>query len=118
MKVAILVNEDTAKKCTGHGCLKAYFNKADAFERYEGSPELMTFTHCGGDLEKKISRMMQYGVETVHLSSCMRSKNPEYEKIGKLLSQHFNVVGYTHGKKEGKETKTFYRSKIESNRTK
>ena len=33
-KIAVLVNEDTMQRCSCGGCLKAFMNKADSFERY------------------------------------------------------------------------------------
>ena len=99
MKIAILVREETALKCTGRGCLKAFQQRKDAFSRYkdEDELELLAFTHVGGDLDHKIKKMLKNGVETVHLSTCLRSKSPDYEELINRLSEHFNVVGYTHG---------------------
>lgn len=55
-KIAILVNEDTMQRCSCGGCLKAYMNKIDSFERYADEDiELVGFTHSGGDLEKKLA---------------------------------------------------------------
>lgn len=54
-KIAVLVNEDTMQRCSCGGCLKAFMNKADSFERYADEDiELVGFTHSGGDLAKKI----------------------------------------------------------------
>ena len=33
-KIAVIVNEDTMQRCSCGGCLKAYMNKVDSFERY------------------------------------------------------------------------------------
>ena len=55
-KIAVLVNEDTMQRCSCGGCLKAYMNKVDSFERYaDEDTELVGFTHSGGDLEKKLA---------------------------------------------------------------
>ncbi|MEG1254375.1 CGGC domain-containing protein [Clostridium sp.] len=105
MKIAILVREETMERCSCKGCLSAFYNKKDSFEGYGEDAELIAFTHVGGDLDHKISRMIENGVEVVHLSSCLRGKSEEYEEIGKRLSQYFHVVGYTHGSEVGK-TKT------------
>ena len=106
-KIAVLVNENTMEGCSCGGCLKAFVNKNDAFSRYEGEEiELIGFTHSGGNLDKKIASFQKNGVTTVHLSTCMRSKNDQYDAIGERLSQNFDVVGYTHGgaiSKDGKE---------------
>lgn len=97
MKIGILVREETMMKCTGKGCLNAFFQRKDAFARYEGEVQLLTFTHVGGDLNRKIEKMMESGIETIHLSSCLRAKSSDYEALANRLSEHFNVVGYTHG---------------------
>ena len=94
-KIAVLVNEDTMQRCSCGGCLKAFMNKADSFERY------------GGDLAKKIESFKKKGVTTVHLSTCTRGKNENYESIAEQCAEAgFDVVGYTHGaaiSKDGKE---------------
>lgn len=111
MKVAILLNEETSYKCTGAGCLKALFARSDAFKNYPANTELVAFFHIGGDLDKKIKRLRQKEVETVHLSSCLRSKYEGYEELAEKLSADFNVVGYTHGREEGKTKKAVRYSK-------
>ncbi len=81
-KIAVLVNEDTMQRCSCGGCLKAFMNKADSFERYADEDiELVGFTHSGGDLAKKIESFKKKGVTTVHLSTCTRGKNENYENI-------------------------------------
>lgn len=102
MKIGILVREDTLLKCTGKGCLNALLQRKDAFSRYREGVELLTFTHTGGDLNRKIEKMLEAGIEIVHLSSCLRAKSQEYQTLIKHLSEYFTVVGYTHGSEEGK----------------
>jgi len=107
MKIAILVREETMQRCTGKGCLNAFFERKDAFERYEDEEiQLVTFSHAGGDIDHKIDRMIKNGVNVVHLSSCMRGKASNYEALAKHLGQHFDVVGYTHGAEKGKTQET------------
>lgn len=97
-KIAIMVNEDTMQRCTCGGCVNAVINKKDAFARYEQEDiELVGFTHAGGDLERKLEQLKKKGVEAIHLSSCMRTKNPNYEVIAHRIAEDFDVVGYTHG---------------------
>lgn len=112
MKVAILVREETMQRCTGKGCLNAFFQRKDSFSRYDGDISLVTFSHAGGDLERKIETMLKNGVDVVHLSSCMRGKSTNYESLAKRLSEHFDVVGYTHGPEEGKERQTIFVHKM------
>lgn len=111
MKIAIVVREETMQRCTGKGCLNAFFQRKDAFERYGDTIELVTFSHAGGDIEHKIEMMLKNGVEVVHLSSCMRAKAANYETLAKQLAEHFDVVGYTHGSAEGKEQPTIVMKK-------
>ncbi|MCB8817587.1 CGGC domain-containing protein [Desulfosporosinus sp. SRJS8] len=56
----------------GTGLPKAFFQRKDSFARYAEELELLTFTHTGGDLNRKIKNMIQAGIESVHLSSCLR----------------------------------------------
>lgn len=116
MKIAILVREETMQRCTGKGCLNAFFRKKDAFERYEDEIELVAFSHADGDIDRKIEAMTKNGVDIVHLSSCMRGKAANYEALAQRLSQYFDVVGYTHGSEDGKVQKTISLKKfIQSN---
>lgn len=112
MKIAILVREETMQRCTGKGCLNAFFQKKDAFSRYEEEIELIAFSHADGDIDRKIETMIKNGVDVVHLSSCMRGKALNYESLAKRLSQHFDVVGYTHGSEEGKVQNTINIKKV------
>jgi predicted metal-binding protein len=104
MKIAIIVREETMMRCTGGGCVSAFFERLDSFARYAGRKdvELVAFTHNGGDIEKKIAAFQKKGVDVVHLSSCIRGKDTNYEQLAKRLSEHFAVVGYTHGEETGK----------------
>ncbi|WP_020678365.1 CGGC domain-containing protein [Geopsychrobacter electrodiphilus] len=97
MKIAIIVRNATLDKCTGKGCLKAFFQRLDAFAAYDEKTQLVGFTQDSGDLEKKIAKLIELGVDVVHLSSCMRAKSDNYEALALRLSQDFTVVGYTHG---------------------
>ena len=101
MKIAILVREETMQRCTGRGCLNAFFQRKDAFGRYEDEIELVSFTHAAGDIDRKIEMMIKNGVDVVHLSTCMRGKALNYEALAKRLGEYFDVVGYTHGTEEG-----------------
>jgi len=106
MNIAILVREETMQRCTGKGCLNAFFQKKDAFENYENDVQLVTFTHAEGDIDRKIETMIKNHVDVVHLSSCMRGKADNYEELAQRLSHYFDVVGYTHGSEQGKGKET------------
>ncbi|MBP2027712.1 putative metal-binding protein [Acetoanaerobium pronyense] len=102
MKIAILVNEDTMKRCTGKGCFNAFFKRIDAFSQYGPEAEILGFTHVGGDIQHKIEKLKKSGVDTVHLSTCLRGKYEGYEELAHELAIHFDVMGYTHGSAKGK----------------
>lgn len=112
MKIAIIVRESTLDRCTGKGCLNAFFKKIDAFKDYEDNVELVSFTHNGGDIDYKIQKLINNNVEVVHLSSCMRAKSEDYELLAGNLSKHFDVVGYTHGLVKGKTKEAIYLKKL------
>ncbi len=106
MKIAILVRPETADRCIGKGCLNAFNSRQDAFSAYGTDVELIGFTHTGGDLDHKIARLREHGVQVVHLSTCLRAKSEDYEALAQRLSEDFQVMGYTHGSAEGKSRKT------------
>lgn len=107
LKIAILVREETSAKCTGKGCLKSFFGKTESFSRYRGiDVELVGFFHSGGDLDYKLKKMKEAGVQVIHVSTCMRAKYPAYEEFVKKLGMVFDVVGYTHGSECGKSRGT------------
>ena len=116
-KIAVLVNEDTMQRCSCGGCLKAYMNKVDSFERYaDEDTELVGFTHSGGDLEKKLASFKKNGVTTIHLSTCTRGKNDNYESIARqCAATGFDVIGYTHGGAVSKDGKVAIELVGESN---
>lgn len=102
MKIAIIVREKTMERCTAKGCFRAFNNREDSFSNYDKDTELVSFMNDGGDFDYKIEKLIDMGVDTVHISTCIRGKNENYEEMAKKLSEHFNIVGYTHGKVEGK----------------
>jgi predicted metal-binding protein len=113
VKIAIMVREETTRKCTGKGCLRSFFAKTESFARYHGQDiELVGFFHNGGDLDHKLEQLKTAGVEVVHISTCTRGKDPHYSKLVEKIAKDFDVVGYTHGPAEGKSTKTLNISKI------
>lgn len=98
-KIGIIVKEETSFKCSGGGCLKAFFDKRDAFSEYDTSTQLLSMTHSGGNMEKKIARMKKNGITTVHISTCL-SKEEELTKELMGMLKGFDVVIGTHGKKK------------------
>ena len=112
-KIAIIVRNETLHNCTGRGCLNAFFQKLDAFAGYDESTQLLSFTHESGDLEKKIATLKANGVDTVHLSSCLRGKSDRYEELAERLARDFDVIGYTHGSFEGRTRRAINLKKTE-----
>jgi predicted metal-binding protein len=107
LKIAILVREETSAKCTGQGCLRSFFAKKEAFARYHGlNVELTGFFHSGGDLDYKLAKMKEAGVQVIHVSTCMRGKYDGYKELVEKIGKDFDVIGYTHGSEHGKTRKT------------
>jgi len=103
IKIAILIREETSHKCTGNGCLKSFNQRSEGFSRYQGSEiELTGFFHSGGDLDHKIQKIKDAGVNIIHVSTCMRAKYKGYAELVQRLGKDFDVIGYTHGSEEGK----------------
>ena len=103
IKIAILLREETSQKCTGSGCLKSFNQRSESFARYQGIEiELVGFFHSGGDLDYKIQKMRDAGVDIIHVSTCMRAKYEDYDGLVHRLGKDFDVIGYTHGSEEGK----------------
>ena len=89
VKVAILVSKET-RTCQGNGCMKAFHAGSGAFERYAGNAELFEMAFDDGDLESRIALLLEHGVQAVHLSSCSRSNNCDYEAIAHRLAELHN----------------------------
>lgn len=107
IKLAILVREETTHKCTGKGCLYSFNQKTESFARYQNTAvELTGFFHSGGDLDYKLQKMKEAGVEIIHVSTCMRAKYQGYEELVQRIGKDFDVIGYTHGSPEGKTRST------------
>lgn len=102
LRIAIIVRKETMESCTGRGCLHAFSARKDAFAGYGATAELISFTHDGGDLARKIAKLKELGVDVVHLSSCIRGRGDHYEELAQQLAKDFAVVGFTHGQEEGR----------------
>lgn len=109
-KIGIINCFEVSKRCSGSGCFKAFNNKTASFEDCDKEAEILSFVHCNGcsvnsveQVMARAKRMKEIGVTTIHLSSCIRSKCPWYEEFIDELSNDFEVIGYTHGSKDGKK---------------
>lgn len=110
--ICIFICGTTSKKCLAKGCFRSFNEKTDSFETYnENGFKMVGFNTCSGceddpvgNLKFKMEKMNVAEVDTVHLSTCMRGHCAHYEEFAKMLSDEgFEVVGYTHGSKNGKK---------------
>lgn len=109
-KIAIYICDEVSKRCTANGCMRAFNEKKDSFEVYNDEPlQLVAINTCNGcdeepveSLDIKIEKFEKAGVNTVHLSTCIRGRCEHYEAFAEKFSKHFDVIGYTHGSPEGK----------------
>ncbi|MBO8127346.1 MAG: CGGC domain-containing protein [Firmicutes bacterium] len=83
-KVAIIRCDIVSETCPGIACMKAWNNRKIHFEGYGPDDELIAMLTCGGCSGRRVSRMVsklkKYGLDVVHLSSCMMLDNDDYPK--------------------------------------
>lgn len=105
--IGIINCYNVSKRCSSSGCLKAFYARTGAFEKYKDEDaQVISFVHCNGCSENSVEqiieraeRMKKVGVDSIHLSSCVKSKCPWYDTFMEELSKEFTVEGYTHKKK-------------------
>lgn len=118
-KVAIYVCGEISERCTGNGCLRAFNDKIDSFSEYsDGQSQLVSFNSCNGcenepieSLKLKLEKFNKADVDTIHLSTCIRGRCDNYEEFAEILSEHFDVIGYSHGSEKGKKDNTVNKKK-------
>lgn len=119
-KIGIYVCGDVAKRCTANGCMRAFNENADSFSEYDESEyRLVSFNNCNGceedpmeSLLNKVEKFKKADVDTIHLSSCIRSRCDHYKEFVDELSKYFDVIGYTHGSAEGKKNNNINKRRI------
>lgn len=106
-KIAVLRCFEVSSRCSGSGCVKAFNNKTASFNNYGADSDMVMSIPCSGcstDSLKEILNvskdLKKQGVETIHLSTCIRSKCTYYNEFASELSKDFQVIGYTHGSKK------------------
>lgn len=111
-KIAILRCFKVSKKCAGSSCTKAFKNKTASFIDYEDTWQMLMAipcSECNEDSLKEIiicaKEFKNQGVESIHLSTCIKLKCPYYNEFIEELSNMFQVVGYTHALKNNKKAK-------------
>lgn len=113
-KIAIYLCQEVSKRCTANGCMRAFNETSESFSPYKDTEhQLSSIGMCNGcdndpvnTLDVKIEKMLKADIDTVHISTCIRGRCDHYETFAHKFGQHFNVVGYTHGSKEGKKDNT------------
>lgn len=109
-KIAMLNCLNANDRCTGAGCLKAFYARTGGFAAY-GEEEL-TLTamarcsHCRMPLEEdtgmqeKLDRLLEIGTQTVHIGVCASPRGqrcPTMESYAEWLNGHgIEVVWRTH----------------------
>lgn len=107
-RVAIMVCGEITHKCTANGCFRAFNERTGAFSKYN-DVQMVAFTHCEHcddkekNFDKKIEKLKNARVDTIHLSTCIRGRCEYYQQMAEEFSNHFHVVGYTHGSENGKK---------------
>jgi len=107
-RIGIINCYEVSKKCTASGCFKAFHARTGSFERYQDEEaEIISFVHCNGcqpdaveNVVEKARRMRDKGVNVIHLSTCVRSRCPMYERFLESLAYEIEVEGFTHAKKK------------------
>lgn len=102
-KIGIINCYNESKMCSSFGCFKAFNDRTASFEKYDKISEIICFTHCNGCSEEAIqqvlyraNQMKKRGVDTIHLSTCIKINCRFYEQFIEALSKEFNIVRYTH----------------------
>ena len=109
-KIAVLRCFKISSKCSGSGCTKAFNKKTASFNDYEDDSQMLMSIPCSGCSEDSLAEVLESSkelknqdVESIHLSTCMRSKCPYYNEFVQELSKDFQVIGYTHATKKNTE---------------
>lgn len=106
VKIAVVRCEIVSEVCPGIACLQAFNKRKIAFSEYGEKTEIIGFFTCGDCPGRRIfrlvERLLKYGLDVVHLSSCMimdddYPKCPHREQIKTMLEQKgIKVVEGTH----------------------
>ena len=107
-KIGIISCLEVSKRCSGSGCINAFDGKRGSFDRYAfKDADIVDFVLCHGcgddateGVVREANKLKDKGVETIHLSTCIRSKCNWYQEFINELSTDFEVVDFTHGKKK------------------
>lgn len=120
MKIGILTCIRANDVCTGAGCLNAFYDRTNAFYRYEENIRLGVFMTCNDcedrqplepeddpGMQEKLERLVQEDIKIIHVGVCAWLKNdksesylcPRIKKICRMMeNMGIQVVQGTHGK--------------------
>jgi predicted metal-binding protein len=80
VRVAVVRCDIISEVCPGVGCLRALREGTESFEGYDRPVRLVGFFTCGGCPGRRIYRLVntlkRYGVDAVHMSSCILMEKP------------------------------------------
>ena len=83
-RVAVVRCNTVSEVCPGVGCLKAFTHRKLNFSEYGPDTEMIGFFTCGGCSGRRVSRLVEklvdHGLDVVHLSSCMCMDDEDYPK--------------------------------------
>ncbi|MHC1564888.1 MAG: CGGC domain-containing protein [Candidatus Syntropharchaeales archaeon] len=92
MKIAVVRCEIVSEVCPGVGCFKAFNDRREYFKDYGEDAEIVGFFTCGGCSGRRVMRLVgslkKYGVDVIHLGSCMTMG----EREGYLPCPHLDTI--------------------------
>ena len=100
-KVGILGCDATTRDmdCVMIGCFGNLRGRQGSFEQYSADdpPELIGIIHCGGcptafgadRVWQKVKALKEYGIEALHLTSCLVQVCPFKEEFTKTIKKEF-----------------------------
>jgi predicted metal-binding protein len=105
-KIAVVRCDLVSETCPGVGCFKAFNERKAQFEPYDKDAQMIAFFTCGGCSGRRVYRLVntlkKYGLDTVHLSSCMLMEDtypkcPNFDSITKTIRDAgIEVIEGTH----------------------
>jgi len=105
-RIAVVRCDIVAEVCPGVACFRAFYERHCHFSSYGDNTEIIGFFTCGGCPGRRASRLVErlvdYGLDVVHLSSCMMMEGdyprcPHWKQIKKSIeAKGIQVVEGTH----------------------
>ena len=108
-KVGILGCDATTRDmdCVMIGCFGNLRGRQGSFEQYTENdpPELVGIIHCGGcptavgtdRIWQKVKALMEYGIEALHLTSCLVQVCPFKEEFVKTIQKEYPDIQVVEG---------------------